>query len=78
MIVSHSTQSHLTIREEDLIKKNELLDPLKDNDDIEWKHNPFDVDYVTENVSLNALCSHIFTTHLYKLIKYSHPIRVTP
>jgi hypothetical protein len=26
-----------------------LLDPLEDDDDIEWKHNPFDVDHVTES-----------------------------
>ena len=43
------TKSHPTIREEDLIKKSELLDPLEDDDDIVWKHNPFDVDYVTES-----------------------------
>ena len=28
----------------DLIKKKDLLDPLDDDDDIEWKANPFDVD----------------------------------
>ena len=43
------TKSHPTIREEDLIKKSELLDPLEDDDDIGWKHNPFDVDSVTES-----------------------------
>ena len=41
-------ESHPNIREEDLIKKSELLDPLEDDDDIEWKHNPFDADHVTE------------------------------
>ena len=25
------------------------MDPLEDDDDIEWKHNPFDVDHVTES-----------------------------
>ena len=39
---------HPIIKEEDLIKKNDLLDPLENDDDIEWKHNPFDVDYVDE------------------------------
>ena len=43
------TKSHPTIREEDLIKKSELLDPLEDDDDIVWKHNPFDIDSVTES-----------------------------
>ena len=36
---------HPTISAEDLIKKKDLLDPLDDDDDdIEWKANPFDVD----------------------------------
>ena len=43
------SQSHPTIREEDLIKKSELLDPLVDDDDIEWKKNPFDVDHLSES-----------------------------
>jgi len=42
-------KSHPTIREEDLIKKNKLLDPFEDDDDIEWKPNPFDLDSVTES-----------------------------
>ena len=38
-----------TIREEDLIKKSEVLDPLEeDDDDIEWKHNSFDIHHVSE------------------------------
>ena len=40
---------HPTIKEEDLIKKQALLDPLEDDDDIEWNHNPFDVDHVSES-----------------------------
>ena len=43
------TKTHPTIREEDLIKKSELLDPLEDDDDIVWKHNPFDAESVTES-----------------------------
>ena len=39
---------HPTIKEADLIKKKELLDPLEDDDDIEWKPNPFDVDHINE------------------------------
>ena len=37
------------MNEADLIKKDTLLDPLEDDDDIEWKHNPFDVDHVSES-----------------------------
>ena len=44
------TGRHPIIREEDLIKKRDLLDPLDDDDDdIEWRHNPFDVDHVSES-----------------------------
>jgi hypothetical protein len=27
---------------------SDLLDPLEDDDEIEWKHNPFDVDFIDE------------------------------
>ncbi len=37
-------KKHPTISAEDLIKKKDLLDPLDDDDDIEWKANPFDVE----------------------------------
>ena len=37
-------KKHPTISTEDLIKKKDLLDPLDDDDDIEWKANSFDVD----------------------------------
>ena len=40
---------HHPINEADLIKKSELLDPLEDDDDIEWKQNPFDVDHLSES-----------------------------
>ena len=43
------TGRHPIIREGDLIKKKDLLDPLDDDDDIEWKHNLFDVDHVSES-----------------------------
>lgn len=34
------------IAEEELIKKKDLLDLLDDDDDIDWKSNPFDVDSI--------------------------------
>ena len=40
---------HPTMNEADLIKKDTLLDPLEDDDDIEWKQNPFDVDHLSES-----------------------------
>ena len=43
------TDRHPTIKEEDLIKKKDLLDQLEGDDDIEWKHNPFDVNHVDES-----------------------------
>ena len=27
-------------------KKKDIFDPIEDDDDIDWKHNPFDVDSV--------------------------------
>ena len=30
--------------DDELIKKKDILDPIEDDDDIDWKHNPFDVD----------------------------------
>ncbi len=39
---------HPTIKEADLIKKNDLLDPLEDDDDIEWQPYPFDIDHINE------------------------------
>jgi len=29
-------------------RMSDLLDPLEDDDEIEWKHNPFDVDFIDE------------------------------
>ena len=48
------TGGHPVIREEDLIKKKDLFDPLDDDDNIEWKHNPFDADHVSESEELLA------------------------
>ena len=31
---------------DELIKKKDIFDPIEDDDDIDWKHNPFDVDSV--------------------------------
>jgi hypothetical protein len=28
--------------DDELIKKKDIFDPIEDNDDIDWKHNPFD------------------------------------
>jgi len=30
--------------DDELIKKKDIFDPVEDDDDIDWKHNPFDVD----------------------------------
>ena len=29
---------------DELTKKKDIFDPIEDDDDIDWKHNPFDVD----------------------------------
>ena len=35
-------RDHPPISEAELIKKRDIFDPLEDDDDIDWKHNPFD------------------------------------
>jgi hypothetical protein len=37
---------HPPISEAELVKKRDIFDPLEDDDDIDWKHNPFDVDFI--------------------------------
>ena len=32
------------------IKKKDIFDPIEDDDDIDWKYNPFDVDLIDETV----------------------------
>ena len=32
----------------ELIKKKDIFDPIEDDDDIDWKYNPFDVDSTDE------------------------------
>ena len=34
--------------EDELIKKKDIFDPIEDDDDINWKYNPFDVDLIDE------------------------------
>ena len=36
--------------DDELIKKKDILDPIEDDDDIDWKYNPFDVDLIEEAV----------------------------
>jgi hypothetical protein len=40
-------RDHPPISEAELIKKRDIVDPLEDDDDIDSKHNPFDVDSST-------------------------------
>ena len=32
--------------DDELIKKKDIFDPIEDDDDIDWKYNPFDVDLI--------------------------------
>ena len=32
--------------DDELIKKKDIFDPIEDDDDIDWKHNPFDVNSI--------------------------------
>jgi hypothetical protein len=33
---------HRMFTDDELIKKKGIFDPIEDDDDIDWKHNPFD------------------------------------
>ena len=37
---------HRMFTDDELIKKKGIFDPIEDDDDIDWKHNPFDVDSI--------------------------------
>jgi hypothetical protein len=41
-------RDHPPISKAELIKKRDIFDPLDDDDDIDWKHNPFDVDFIDD------------------------------
>jgi len=41
-------EPHPPITEEDLIRKELLLDPMDDDDDIEWPYNPYEVEALNE------------------------------
>ena len=41
-------EAHPPITEEDLIRKELLLDPMDDDDDIEWPYNPYEVEALNE------------------------------
>ena len=42
------TFPHRMCTDNKLIKKKDFFDPIKDDDDIDWKYNPFDVDSTDE------------------------------
>ena len=35
--------------DDEFINMKDILDPIEDDDDIDWKHNPFDVDSVDDS-----------------------------
>ena len=42
------TFQHRMFTDEELIRKKDIFDPIADDDDIDWKYNPFDVDTIDE------------------------------
>jgi hypothetical protein len=44
------TFPHRMFTDNELIKKKDIFDPIEDDDDIDWKYNPFDVDSIDEVV----------------------------
>ena len=45
--------------DDELIKKKDIFDPIEDDDDIDWKHNPFDVDSNDDTEETPQLMSQI-------------------
>ena len=45
---SRDTFPHRMFTEDELIKKKDIFDLIADDDDIDWKYNPFDVDLIDE------------------------------
>ena len=41
-------RDHPPISKVELIKKKDIFDPLEDDDDIDGKHNPFDIDFIDD------------------------------
>ena len=42
------TFAHRMFTDNELIKKKDIFDSIEDDDGIDWKHNPFDVDSINE------------------------------
>ena len=42
--------THKMFTDDELIKKKDIFDPIEDDDDIDWKYNPSDVDLIDEAV----------------------------
>ena len=47
-LIAMGYDNTLCQREVELIKKRDIFDPLEDDDDIDWKHNPLDVDFIDD------------------------------
>ena len=41
-------RDHPPISKAELIYKRDIWEPLEDDDDIDWKRNPFDVDFIDD------------------------------
>ena len=42
------TFQHRMFTDNELIRKKDIFDPIADDDEIDWKYNPFDVDTIDE------------------------------
>ena len=42
------TFPHRMFTDDELMKKKDMFDPIEDDGDIDWKHNPFDVDSIDD------------------------------
>ena len=61
--------------DDDLIRKKDIFDPIADDDDIDWKYNPFDVDTIdevieTSRVLLNSRPIWYWNSLMYSLLRF--------
>ena len=45
--------SEVGLADDELIMKKDIFDPIADDDDIDWKYNPFDVDTIDDVIDVS-------------------------
>ena len=48
--------------DDELIMKKDIFDPIADDDDIDWKYNPFDVDTIDDVIDVSDYLRGFYST----------------